>query len=73
MSDHSKRTGGRGEQNQAVGIGVDRSTGAYAIVDSKRRRLNFAMTDAQVHEQSGRLRPVLVIAADKACTSGNVR
>jgi hypothetical protein len=48
MSDHSKRTGGAGEQNQAVGISRgDRSTNPHAIVDSKGRRLNFAVTGAR--------------------------
>jgi hypothetical protein len=74
MSDQSKRTGGAGEQNQAVGISRgDRSTNTHAIVDSKGRRLNFAVTGGQVHEQPGRLRPPLVITADKAYTSRNVR
>jgi transposase len=70
----------RGEQNQAIGISRGgRSTKIHAIVDSKGRPLNFAVTGGQVHDSQvvgdvlDTPKPPLAITADKAYDSGKVR
>jgi transposase len=70
----------RGEQNQAIGISRGgRSTKIHAIVDSKGRPLNFAVTGGQVHDSQvvGEVldtpRPPLAVTADKAYDSAKVR
>ena len=72
--------GKRGEQNQAIGISRGgRSTKIHAIVDSKGRPLNFAVTGGQVHDSQvvgdvlDTPKPPLAITADKAYDSEKVR
>jgi len=70
----------RGEKNQAIGISRGgRSTKIHAIVDSKGRPLNFAVTGGQVHDSQvvGDVldipRSPLAVTADKAYDSEKVR
>ena len=72
--------GKRGEQNQAIGISRGgRSTKIHAVVDSKGRPLNFAVTGGQVHDSQvvgdvlNTPKPPLAITADKAYDSAKVR
>ena len=70
----------RGEQNQAIGVSRGgRSTKIHAIVDSKGRPLNFAVTGGQVHDSQvvGEVldtpKPPLAVTADKAYDSAELR
>ena len=65
-------------QNEMVSRG-GRSTKIHAIVDSKGRPLNFAVTGGQVHDSQvvgdvlGTPKPPLAVTADKAYDSEKVR
>ncbi len=68
------------EQNQAIGVSRGgRSTKIHAIVDSKGRPLNFAVTGGQVHDSQvvgdvlDTPKPPLAVTADKAYDSEKVR
>ena len=81
MKAHRAASGAKGgEQNQAIGISRGgRSTKIHAIVDSKGRPLNFAVTGGQVHDSQvvgdvlDTPRPPLAVTADKAYDSQKVR
>ena len=70
----------KGGANQAIGISRGgRSTKIHAIVDSRGRPLNFAVTGGQVHDSQvvsevlDTPKPPLAITADKAYDSEKVR
>ena len=69
-----------GEKNQAIGISRGgRSTKIHAVVDSKGRPLNFAVTGGQIHDSQvveevlHTPRAPLAVTADKAYDSAKVR
>ena len=69
----------RGEQNQAIGISRGgRSTKIHAIVDSKGRPLNFAVTGGQVHDSQvvgdvSPLRPTKPTTAGKSASRSRMK
>ncbi len=80
MKAHRAASGAKGGQNQAIGVSRGgRTTKIHAIVDSKGRPLNFAVTGGQVHDSQvveailTTPRSPLAVTADKAYDSEKVR